>query len=262
MLPSFDLFGFSLPTYSVCVAIGILMALLLALFRNKSPRFQTSNTDIFYTIIFCVIGALIGAKVLHITGVIIRDGHTSDFWTVQNWSNVLKGVGIFYGGLIGGLLAALFYIKKFKLNFSEVTDILIPSVLVAHTFGRIGCFFAGCCYGIKENWGIAFFHSQIAPNDIPLIPIQLFEAGFNVILLIAILSLRPENKRPGILLPLYLLCYSVARFILEFWRGDIGRGIFILSTSQWISLVIFPVAVLLFFSKINQEHKTLFLQKP
>jgi phosphatidylglycerol:prolipoprotein diacylglycerol transferase len=200
-----------------------------------------------------MIGAIVGAKLFQLIGFIIRDGSNPGFWTIENWKNMLPGGGVFYGGLIGGLIAALIYIRKNKLDFWEVTDILVPSVLLFHTFGRLGCFFAGCCYGGEATWGITFTHSLIAPKGVSLIPVQLFEAGFNLLVLIAILIVRPERKRPRILLPLYLMVYAIGRFVLEFFRGDIGRGIYLLSTSQWISLLIFPagLALLLWQSKAS-----------
>ena len=129
-------------------------------------------------------GAIIGAKVFQLVGYIIRDGSNAAFWTIQNWKSLLLGIGIFYGGLIGGFLAVLIYIWKSKLDFRSITDILVPSVLLFHAFGRLGCFFAGCCCGRESTWGITI-------------------------------------------------------------HGDVGRGIFLLSTSQWISLLVFPAGIIL-----------------
>jgi phosphatidylglycerol:prolipoprotein diacylglycerol transferase len=151
--------------------------------------------------------------------------------------------------LIGGITAALIYIRKNKLDFFEVTDILVPSILLFFTFGRIGCFFAGCCYGCIADWGIALPSHGIEP----LIPVQLFEAGFTFLVMIAVLVFRPERKCTGALLPLYLIVYAIGRFVLEFFRGDIGRGVFILSTSQWISLLILPAGVIL-LRWIKKQH--------
>lgn len=133
---------------------------------------------------------------------------------------------------------------------------LLPSVLLFHMFGRLGCFFAGCCYGREANWGVVFMHSLNAPNGVPLIPVQLFEAAFNLLMLVAILIIRPERKRQGLLLPLYLIAYAIGRFILEFFRGDMGRGIFLFSTSQWISLFVLPIgiALLVWILRQNGHH--------
>lgn len=93
--------------------------------------------------------------------------------------------------------------------------------------------------------GFPFTNSLNAPNGIPFVPVQLFEAGFNLLFFIIILIVRPERKRPKILLPIYLIVYAAGRFMLEFLRGDIERGVFLLSVSQWISLLIIPTGIIL-----------------
>lgn len=191
-----------------------------------------------------MIGALCGAKIFQLIGYIIRDGNMPGFWTVNNWLQLLKGVGVFYGGLIGGGVAAIIYCHKNNICFFEATDALIPSVLLFNVWGRLGCFFAGCCYGCASSWGIEFKNSVIAPNFVTLVPVQLFESAFNLLILNIILLFRPEKNKRGILFPLYIITYSIGRFILEFFRGDIGRGIFIISTSQWLSIIILPIGVI------------------
>ena len=197
-----------------------------------------------------------GAKALQIIGHIIRGATQPGFWTLETWAAMLSGGGVFYGGLIGGLAAAFIYIRKYKLDPWDVTDILVPSVLLFHAFGRMGCFFAGCCHGRPADWGIVFERSlACCANGVSLIPVQLFEAGFNLLVMTALLAIRPERKYPGILLPLYLILYAVGRFALEFFRGDAGRGIVLLSTSQWISVLILPTAIVLLW-RIVKRHKT------
>lgn len=239
MYQHFVIFGVTISTYWLLSIIGIFFAIGLALLFRRNTRFRASAEDTVYTILCIFIGALIGAKTFQLIGFIIRDGGNPEFWTLGNWKEMLPGVGVFYGGLFGGIVAALIYVRMSKLNFWDMADILTPSVLLFHAFGRLGCFFSGCCYGHEAAWGIAF------AGGIPLIPVQLFEAGYNILILITILAIRPDRKRPGILLPLYLIAYAFGRFILEFFRGDIGRGIFLLSTSQWISLFLFPAGVVL-----------------
>jgi phosphatidylglycerol:prolipoprotein diacylglycerol transferase len=240
-----EIFGASVPMYWLSSVVGLIFAAGLALLRRRAARFQTSAEDVFFTILCCLIGALIGAKLFQFIGFIIRDGGDPGFWTLAHWKGMLPGVGVFYGGLLGGLAAAMIYIHVSKLDFWDVADIVAPSVLLFHAFGRLGCFFAGCCYGREAAWGIAFSHSLNAPNGVPFIPVQLFEAGLNLLVLCVMLILRPERKRPGILLPLYLIAYAIGRFILEFFRGDAGRGVFLLSISQWLSLLVLPAGIVL-----------------
>jgi len=214
--------------------VGLIFAIGLALLRRRAARFQTSAEDVVFTILCGMIGGLFGAKAFHLIGSIILFGRDPGFWTVESWIGLLPGVGVLYGGLIGGIAAAFIYIRKSKLEFNELSDILVPSILLFFTFGRIGCFFAGCCYGHIADWGIC-----------GAVPVQLFEAGFTLLVMTAMLIFRPERKWPGSLLPIYLMAYAIGRFVLEFFRGDMGRGIFILSTSQWISLLALPAGIVL-----------------
>ena len=224
----------------------MLLAGTLAMLRRRAARFRTPAEDVLHTLLLSLIGALLGSKIFQALGLIVTQGARPGFWSLENWAAIAYSGGVFYGGLIGGLLAAGLYVRKYKLDFRDLTDIVVPSVLLFHACGRVGCFFAGCCYGVEAPWGIVFTQSIGAPNGVPLVPVQLFEAGFNLLLMAAMLILKPERKRPGLLLPLYLMAYAAARFTLEFFRGDAGRGVLLLSTSQWISLlVILPAGILL-----------------
>ena len=245
MQPLLQLFGLNISMYWLWLVIGIIFAIGLMFLRRHVYRFRTSASDIFYLILFCTAGMLIGAKLLDVIVNIVTYSSQPGFWTVENWLSIIPGVGFAYGGLILGFTFALIYVRKNKVDFWDAADIMIPSILLLHVFGRVGCFYAGCCHGIEAEWGIAFTQSSSAPNGIPFIPVQLFEAGYNLIVFAVMLIFRPERKRPGVLFPIYVVTYSIARFALEFIRGDAGRGVFLLSTSQWIALLLLPAGILL-----------------
>ncbi|MDR2686331.1 MAG: prolipoprotein diacylglyceryl transferase [Oscillospiraceae bacterium] len=255
MHPYLHVLGHSVPMYWLCGFAGLVLASGLAMLRRRAARFRTPADDILHMILLCMVGALVGAKLLQVVGLLISRAAQPGFWTIETWTGIINSGGVFYGGLIGGGVAGAVYIRKYKLDARDVFDILAPSVLLFHAFGRVGCFFAGCCYGREAAWGIAFTQSLGAPNGVPLIPVQLFEAGFDLLLLAAMLIFRPERKRPGLLLPLYLAAYASARFVLEFFRGDIGRGVLLLSTSQWISLLILPAAAVLLARTISPASR-------
>jgi len=250
----FILFGRAFSGYWLSAGIGLVFAILLALLRRRAIRFHTSFEDVLYTLLLGLAGGVIGAKTFQLIGYIVRDGTNPGFWTLENWIQLIPGVGVLYGGLIGGLIAALIFIRKCKLDFFDVSDILVPPLLLFFTFGRVGCFLGGCCHGRETDLGIAIYG---------MIPVQLFEAGFTLLFMIALLVIRPERKLPGILLPLYLMVYAVGRFVLEFFRGDMGRGVFLLSTSQWISRLVLPAGILLLWWTRKQNFQNaLNLQEP
>ena len=165
----------------------------------------------------------------------------------------------FYGGLVGGVISFIIgYFLVIKKQYKEAnffTDIvpIAPAcITIAHGFGRIGCFMAGCCYGVEtDSWlGVQFPHLSHA-----VYPTQLFEAIF-LIILSAFLFYIAIKKRSAYTLPLYLLSYGIFRFCLEFLRGD-NRGAFLssLSPSQWFSVVavISSIIVFIIISKIKRN---------
>ena len=148
---------------------------------------------------------------------------------------------MFYGSLIGGLLMVYIYCRKYKVSIPDLSVVVVPTIPLIHAFGRLGCFFAGCCYGIQYGGpaSITFKSSPVAPNGVSLFPVQLVESAINLVIFMVLILYRRKNRNYKGIIILYLLLYSVSRFALEFVRGDIIRGfIFGLSTSQWISLLI------------------------
>ena len=129
-------------------------------------------------------------------------------------------------------------------------DLVMPSVALAQGFGRIGCFLAGCCYGKETNsaFHIIFHDSAYAPNNVPLIPTQLISSGLDFLNCIFLMWFAGKKKGDGQVAGLYLVCYSVGRFVLEFFRGDLERGnVGSLSTSQFIAIFTAIAGVVLFF---------------
>jgi len=153
------------------------------------------------------------------------------------------GGNVFYGGLLGGILTAVIILKK-RPQYIYLLDIATPAIPLFHFFGRIGCFLAGCCFGIESSFGFTYDHSIIEEaNGINRFPVQLLEAFVNLLLFFILDFIRRKNLFKQNIIYLYLLFYAVARFFLEFLRGDEYRGfVFVLSTSQIISILIFCFA--------------------
>ena len=244
MYPIISLFGLSLGTYGICCVIGGALAIWLAIRNGK--RFQQDRFAMLEACVWALIGGFLGAKLLYLLvsfSDIMEMFQTSGF----NWntiSSLLEGGFVFYGGLLGGLAALLLYLHHFQLPYGVYLSSITPAIPLAHAFGRIGCFFAGCCYGKPVGWGIAM---QQIP-DVPRIPIQLIEAGCLLVIFTGLLLLQ-RRRAHAPALRIYLISYAVCRFALEFFRGDELRGIWLgRSTSQWISLAIilyFALAALL-----------------
>lgn len=243
MLPFLDLFGLQVPMYWLLGVIGAALSFVLIAIRNKNIKYRLSGDDILGAIVYGALAAFIGAKLLYII-TMIPDIVTRFPLYMENPSmflDLLRAGIVYYGGLYGGILGGYLYLKKNKQPLALYSDLLAPGIPVFHIFGRIGCFFAGCCYGFESTWGFEF---TTTPGHTHF-PIQLVEAAVNV--LIVILLLVTENKRrKGSGIKTYLFLYAVARFVLEFFRGDAIRGhLWIFSTSQWIALITVIVLVVL-----------------
>jgi phosphatidylglycerol:prolipoprotein diacylglycerol transferase len=204
------------------------------------------NKGIIFLLIISI-GVLAGGHILYsIVNYRILIKIIKNIFVINSFKNFLGAVylvwggNIFYGGLLGGILTAIIIVKK-RPQYGYLLDIVTPAIPLFHFFGRIGCFFAGCCFGIESSFGFTMRHSIIEEaNGVNRFPAQLLEALINILLFFILDFFRRKNIFKQNIIYLYLLFYSVARFFIEFLRGDEYRGfVFALSTSQIISILIF-----------------------
>jgi phosphatidylglycerol:prolipoprotein diacylglycerol transferase len=237
-------------TYGVLLAAAYLLGLKFAMVRAKKRKLdQTRVLDLG---IYIIIAALVGAKLL----LLITDfkTYTSD---PHQLLNLAREGGVFYGGLILAVVVALWYIRRVGLPLWTTCDVFAPGIALGHIIGRFGCFFAGCCYGkpTAVPWAITFRDpfaglNSGTPLDVPLHPTQLYEAGAEALILGFLLATESKGRRfPGRTFWVYILLYAVSRFIIEYFRDD-PRGsvsIFsvVFSTSQFISLILAPLAIVM-----------------
>lgn len=183
-----------------------------------------------------MIGGLAGGKILYIITIlrkIVEDPSILKY--------TLSSGMVFYGGLIGGIVGGYLYTRQYKVDFFKMADSITLGLPVGHIFGRLGCFAAGCCYGKPYDGIFAVIYpkeSLSAPAGIPLHPVQIYEAVYNVFVFIVLLILKRRSKEgKGLVLWTYLLLYGIGRFYMETLRYDAERGfLWIFSTSQWISI--------------------------
>lgn len=250
MFPTFQIFGKEIGMYGVMTVIGILICGLVG--SRLIKRFGIDFCDMIIIMLSIGGGVLIVSHIVygitHIDIIIRALGHIQELWFKQFFDIMVYCFGgmVFYGGFIGGALAIPIYCKfNKKINALNIFDIYAVLVPLFHTFGRIGCFLGGCCYGIESSFGFTVQNNTINPsiNDVNRLPIQLIESGCNFLIFLFIYYLFKKSFMSGRLIYVYMLIYPVVRFILEFFRGDEIRGfLFGLSTSQWISIVLFAIA--------------------
>ncbi len=236
----FSVNGF--PIYSIWLAsvagLGAVCAFLLA----RGRRFGISRVDLTNAAALGLVGAIAGGKALYLATALpilwaARDILARDTALL---AQLLTSGMVFYGGLFGFLLAAQWYCLRYRVHARAFWDLTAPAIPLFHAFGRVGCFLNGCCHGRAcPTFGIPFTQSLGSANGIPYFPIQLAEAAGNLFLFVVLARFAWRHPGQGRTLPAYLAAYALMRFILEFFRGDAVRGIWLgLSTSQWISLAI------------------------
>lgn len=241
-----DLGPATIYTYGVLLAAAYLLGLKLAMVRAKVRDLDEAR--VLDLGIYIIISALIGAKLL----LVITDFRT--FMTdPSELITLARSGGVFYGGLILAVSVALWYIRKIGLPLWTTCDVFAPGIALGHVVGRMGCFFAGCCWGRETDmpWAITFTDSYAAANvgtplNVPLHPTQLYEAGAEGLILLLLLSTEKKGSNyPGRTFWLYMLLYAVSRFIIEFYRNDPRGVVLMFSTSQFISIVLAPLALVM-----------------
>ncbi len=178
---------------------------------------------------------------------------------------IWRGGFVYYGGLITSILVVIIFTKVKKLSLAKITDLLAPSLAIGLAIGRLGCFFAGCCYGRVSDvfFAVSFPAGSPAHMDhlkhidnginhsLPVIPTQLFSVFANIFIFIYLyFYLRKRKKYDGQMALHLLFFYSTFRFIIEFFRGDQRGSLLVFSTSQWISIIlIIMLSIITFFMK-------------
>lgn len=242
MHPFFALGRIRIPAWGTLAALGAAAGLGLCL--RLLPKGRRRDGGI--VLLWALAGAAVGAKVSYL------------FTAPGDVPLRLASGFVYYGGLWGGALAAAAAASHRGCPALEITDAASPGLALGHALGRIGCFLAGCCWGIPapEPWGIALPQALAAPRGVPLLPVPLYEAAGNALLCAGLLLYRKKKpcRTPGSITGLYLSAYAVLRFLLEFLRGDEARGRWgALSAGQWNALAALLVGLWLLVRVVEIE---------
>ena len=242
----FELGPITVYTYGVLLAAAYLFGLQLARVRAKQRGLDANR--VLDLGIYIIISALVGAKLL----LLITDfkSFTAD---PRELLTLARSGGVFYGGLIVAVIVALWYIRRVGLPLWTTCDVFAPGIALGHVTGRLGCFAAGCCYGKPTDvpWAVIFTNPLAAANvgtplGIPLHPTQLYEAGAELLILILLLVTERRGKLfAGRTFWSYMFLYAVSRYVIEIYRGDPRGALLGFSTSQFISLVLAPLSLVM-----------------
>lgn len=259
MLPRlFHVGYFSIYSYGMLTALGFLLAILWP--TSLAKKEGISETKMEGLGLLIVLSAGVGSKLLTAWD---YPGFYSSDWTHFLSDQILGRGGVFYGGFLLAVACSAAYCRLVDLPGWQVADSVAPGLALAQGLGRVGCFLAGCCWGTPTElpFGVTF-RSELAHNltgvplQVRLHPTQLYEATLVLSAIPFLMWLRKKRSFFGQVILVYVLFYAVARFFLEFLRGD-PRGYHfshLLSTSQLIGLFIIPLAIFLLFHLFEQHR--------
>ncbi|MBM3304407.1 MAG: prolipoprotein diacylglyceryl transferase [Candidatus Aminicenantes bacterium] len=227
-------------TYGFMMALGVALGLWFIYVQAKkagldAPRIMDAA---FYTIIV----SLIGAKLILLAGDI-----SLYLSNPRELFSLARSGGVFQGGLTFGVIFALWYFRRKKIPTWATADIIGPALALGHGFGRIGCYSAGCCYGSECSlpWS-AVFRDEYAsgltgvPLNTPVHPVQLYEAALNFLNFLVLFLVLKRKKFDGQVFSLYIVNYSVIRFLTEYFRGDHGENVYFLHGASALSSLSYP----------------------
>ncbi len=236
-----------LPTYGLLFASGTVLAWWW--FMRRARTLGLKDETVFNLGFYSVLAGLVGAKV----ALVLVE------WRLylehpEELLGTLRSAGVLMGGVILGAATFWWYCRRHDLPILPLADAAVAPVAVAQAIGRLGCFSAGCCYGVPSHGALAITftdpaaHAQTGvPLGIPLVPTQLIQFA-NDLVLAGILALmwRRRVRPSGTTFWTYVLLYSLTRGTIEFWRGDSIRGVYfggLVSTSQIVAVVAIVVAI-------------------
>lgn len=293
MLPYINICGRIIGSYAICAMIGAFIAVFVS--TKLLKPYGIAFEDIILCTLVLSCGVIVGGHLLYaitsideIASLIDRSIKAISYKESIAFSDILStlskafGGMVYYGGFIGATSALFIYIKQKGTVLSQtttetITDVFAICVPLFHTFGRIGCFLGGCCYGIESAIGFTA-HDSIVPelNGVKRFPVALLESLFNLILFFVLLYLFKRRSANGCtisekseadlhcfeikcspkgrLIFLYMMIYPAGRFFIEFLRGDTIRGsLFGISTSQIISIALMIFGTFMYIRKGKKE---------
>ncbi len=264
MFPQITVFGRVIGIYAlIAIAAGLLVGVILC---RRISKLGFDDNDAIMLLLLVAVGVLVGGSLLYAITNLKYFPYligASSFEEFMKYLGLMFGGSVFYGGFLGGTFAGWLYAVFKKLDKVVYLDAMAPLIPLFHGFARLGCFFGGCCYGIESDFGFVVHNNPYIPeiNDVRRFPVQLLESAgeFLIFFILEFLYLKiwclrlrgettelPSHRLCGRLFPLYLILYPTLRFFDEFLRGDAIRGFVfggLLSTSQFISIILFAAAV-------------------
>lgn len=251
MIPMFTFAGKTYSPYMFAALAGVLVTLFYTMHLAKKHGYD--EIRVLYMLLLAFGFGLIGAHIMYgvvewrnLVLVLRNLDQIDSFDTFIQAFGAVFGGAVYYGGIITAILVGYLYLRRSGPEREPYHDLGAVSIPLFHGFGRIGCFLAGCCYGVPWSCGITYHYALgEEANGVPRFPVQLAEAALNFLLFLFLRRLFVKGKMKGKLMNLYLIIYPIYRFLLEYLRGDVYRG-FVgpFSTSQFVSLLLIVISAI------------------
>jgi phosphatidylglycerol:prolipoprotein diacylglycerol transferase len=246
----FRIGAFEVGTYGLLLALGFLAALALAKRQAKLDGIPgEAVSDLAITVL---LAGLVGSRVLYILVELLKGAPPGEVFSLP----MLRAAGHVHGGILAALAAFIWRSRKLGLRLGVTGDALVPATALGQALGRLGCLMAGCCYGsaCDKPWALTFTNPDAwrfsqTPLGLPLHPVQLYTFAGNLLVMGLLLALRPRRRFEGQVLAAYFVLEGVARAVVETWRGDGDRGIWLglswLSTGRLTALLFVAIGLVL-----------------
>ena len=267
---SIGLFGllkepWPLHTYGLFIAMGFLLAMHLA--KRQAQREGEDPEQIVDLCFYVLVAGMVGGRIVFIFTKF--EAFAREPWEILAF---WRGGLVWYGGFMGAVAYLAYFVRRQRMNFFKTTDLLVPSMALGHSFGRLGCLAAGCCFGrvTEQPWGIVFPNGSMAHTEqmvsglirfgqraLPVHPTQLYEAAGELALFALLVYWRERKTFHGQLFLIWLSVYPILRSIIEMFRGDKERGVYyVLSTSQYLSILVALAAAVMAWHVHRQRQAT------
>jgi phosphatidylglycerol:prolipoprotein diacylglycerol transferase len=251
----FQLGRFHIYAYGFFIVVGLATTVFIATLKIRKSNIRISFENVADLFFYTVLSTILGSRILFIMiNFNVYRHHPMDLFKI--WEGGL----VFYGGFILAVIVALWYMKWHRLPIWKLADLISPLIALGLSFGRIGCFFAGCCYGKETSlpWRVIFKNPEsLARLNVPLHPTQLYDAANGLALFFLLSWMEKRKTFDGQIFLFFLFLYSLMRFFIEIFRGD-PRGFLLgdlLSTSQAIGVLLAVSSLFMLFYKKKKYRR-------
>lgn len=247
-----DLGKFKVYSWGFMLAIAVILAIwgISRMFARERYRSEA----VLDMVIIMVLAGLLGSRIAYI---ILYEWQEflADPGMVLSLSGGFRGL-VWYGALVAGFIAFLIYIWIKNMPFWKIADIFAPFIALGYAIVRIGCFLNGCCYGKVTHSALGVVFPYV--DNLTRHPTQLYSSGLNLLLFLYLIWLYPRRKFSGQVFIMYLMGYSVYRFIVEFFREtEVMYGMF--TMGQVYTAILFVLALVLYLWRRSKRDRSLYI---